>query len=638
MHKHAEVGRKTYAPSGVKPLPHEGGGRDEIREPHTNQPLLRDTHRCLEAAVVDLNPHVPSQLEVKDSLTPDFVAAPPRDTGPRAAHLSRPLEPKPRLYIRCDRKEDWHRRNSRRARPTRLKPPGDRSRHGRKFDSTKGYPGEGPPKKGGPALFYKPCKLAPPATVCRIANHFHKKKAKAGAAKRLAEKKEERKEPRYIFCKTAGCTDPDHYHASFDRKKRGVDPRQQGNHVPEEDYVTYTMDDDISEPDSHAWFSEIVDAPPAADEDAKDGAPTSSNTDVYPSTEGEGEFSDLKACAKPGVIVLQLDSPEEPPTPAPSPTTASADDDGAPPRGRPPPPRLMVRRRSEPVPGGFGAAVHERLATTPFVTPQDRVLAEQRRLHAMSQLAAPAAPPGIALGPHAPGPPVLAPGAPHGPGHPVPPAPPPPRPVPTSVTVFANISDTRDMYNWLPMMDKLRRKGGNVLFWMRSLFHKSITQTAVYTHLEGQALRPTEQSVVRHIFGKSRQVKNQKQEPFFRIISKYYNSMFTTTVYVDIADACLKDTDLLFKRNILKADGTPYNTLEGTLRNHLVRSKLVDTTVHDMGVVANTIAYIGCTMIIRAAFLRTSFATAMCIKERPENESAAPSLSRSKSGGRTVDP
>lgn len=90
----------------------------------------------------------------------------------------------------------------------------------KKFDSTKGYPGEGP-KKGKPEIevCHKACEHGKP---CIISGHYHRtRNPKSGFDKRNAEKNNNKrgddKPPRPIRCKWKGSyqcqsTDPDHYH------------------------------------------------------------------------------------------------------------------------------------------------------------------------------------------------------------------------------------------------------------------------------------------------------------------------------------------------------------------------------------------------------------------------------------------
>lgn len=78
----------------------------------------------------------------------------------------------------------------------------------RKFDSTLGYPGEGPPPSG--LEYTKDCEYG---NSCIIAGHYHREaRPKTGAAKRLEEqkKKRKRKPTRAILCTHAsGSTCPD---------------------------------------------------------------------------------------------------------------------------------------------------------------------------------------------------------------------------------------------------------------------------------------------------------------------------------------------------------------------------------------------------------------------------------------------
>jgi hypothetical protein len=183
-------------------------------------------------------------------------------------------------------------------------------------------------------------------------------------------------------------------------------------------------------------------------------------------------------------------------------------------------------------------------------------------------------------------------------------------------------------------MATIRAKGNDGLFYLRSLFHKSVTEAAIFQFLEGRAAQPTEHRTVRHVWSRRKQVKSGKSA-FFRIIAKYYNSHFEGDIYPVVADACLNDSDALFQRSILKGNGEPYGTLLGTLRQHIKVHKLYDPSVHDRGVMEMTICYVGCQLVLREAFTQRSFNTGFQ-PERPENGVAAPSLSRSRTGGRTV--
>jgi len=117
-------------------------------------------------------------------------------------------------------------------------------KHSRKFDSTLGYPGE------GPETIY--CKCNQAATCVR--NHFHprKGKAKTGAARR--KKEEERKRARYVSCiDQAACVDPTHYHPVRDgchdlTSKQLIDAEKNFRLVAdllltEEDYDIFTSQD-----------------------------------------------------------------------------------------------------------------------------------------------------------------------------------------------------------------------------------------------------------------------------------------------------------------------------------------------------------------------------------------------------------
>lgn len=75
-----------------------------------------------------------------------------------------------------------------------------------KFDSTLGYPGEGPPKRRSqpsaiPVRDEHDCALCELGAICRRVTHFHKanKGPKSGAAKRIAESQKKAK-PRYQVC------------------------------------------------------------------------------------------------------------------------------------------------------------------------------------------------------------------------------------------------------------------------------------------------------------------------------------------------------------------------------------------------------------------------------------------------------
>lgn len=86
------------------------------------------------------------------------------------------------------------------------------------FDSTKGYPGEGPAKV---VLQAQPC--PDDIMVCRVPRHYHKRKPLTGAARRAAEEKAAeaaaagepriRTEPK--MCKIQACDKPEHYHSAI---------------------------------------------------------------------------------------------------------------------------------------------------------------------------------------------------------------------------------------------------------------------------------------------------------------------------------------------------------------------------------------------------------------------------------------
>jgi hypothetical protein len=134
------------------------------------------------------------------------------------------LPPKPRLLV--DKlshvKEDRHSKKFSRRQPaerTRLGKNKQRPRF--KFDSTRGFPGEGPPpgregKGNRSQLSYKLCSQT--AEDCSSLRHYHPGKprpAKAGAARRV--KEAERKQKRYTVCKWGAlCEEPTHYHPQRD--------------------------------------------------------------------------------------------------------------------------------------------------------------------------------------------------------------------------------------------------------------------------------------------------------------------------------------------------------------------------------------------------------------------------------------
>jgi len=208
------------------------------------------------------------------------------------------------------------------------------------------------------------------------------------------------------------------------------------------------------------------------------------------------------------------------------------------------------------------------------------------------------------------------------------------RPVRTAtVTIFVNLPDHRDN-EWQGLMSSIQRRGKNGLFFLRSLFHKTVYESAIFQFLEGSAAQPTEHTTVRHVWSRRKQVKPSNSSAFFRIIGRYYNSHLEATIYPEIADACLNDRDTLFQRGILKSTGEPYTTLFGTIKQHIKVHKLYDNAVHDRAIVEQTMCYIGTQLVLREAFSQRSFSTAYQ-PDRPENGSVAPSQSKLKRGGRT---
>lgn len=112
-------------------------------------------------------------------------------------------------------KEDRHgKKFDRRARVARGDRVGKKKKRPRfKFDSTLGYPGEGPqPGPKSPKGGEKTYQLCPEPFSCKKRLHFHpiKSKAKSGAAKRLAEKA--KRKARYYRCKVEACGISDHFH------------------------------------------------------------------------------------------------------------------------------------------------------------------------------------------------------------------------------------------------------------------------------------------------------------------------------------------------------------------------------------------------------------------------------------------
>lgn len=93
-----------------------------------------------------------------------------------------------------------------------INPPSNKTkrRTGKKFDSTKGYPGEGP-------TTHTTCEAG---INCQIAGHYHQKqKPLSGAAKRKREASDKKPKPRsppeYVLCEfhlTGECGDPSHAH------------------------------------------------------------------------------------------------------------------------------------------------------------------------------------------------------------------------------------------------------------------------------------------------------------------------------------------------------------------------------------------------------------------------------------------
>lgn len=630
MNIQAQVGRKSYAPRGQKPFVHEARNRDEVREQLQNQPN-RAPHEVPKEAVAV--PHR-EQLQVN------------------AAYNCRPTVIKPPIYIRNDRKEDWHRQNAERPGRVKNKPPANRSRHGRKFDSTRGYPGEGPA--------YAFCETSELGRYCTKASHFHKKMSKSGAAKRLAEKKQERKEPRYDLCKVKGCDDPWHYHPVNTGK--GPKLRPPLKHAGKAADILSGLDTeqpaldwtDDQEAKDDVWYR-FKCTPPLSPRPAVVAAPsTHSNASGVPTVSdgGEGDFSDDVVVSPPPTPKNEGKYPEDVRLPGeaqqnefdvPDAATLRLWDQGL---HHYDVDEILDQHR-----------LRARIARWKALTPPafmcgkcgkgfDRRVDLDSHSHDVPQLP-PLPPPAQPIAPV----PVIAPAPP-----PIPfipgvvevdaPAPKPPAHpnfligplVPTHVAkVFVHLDDWRSN-DWESELSKARKKGLDLLFWLRSLFHETVTTTTVFHLLEGDAVKPTEQTAVRHCWSRKVQTKSENGARFFRIIGKYYNSMHDALVYTDIANACLNDTDTLFKRNVLKADGTPYSTLEGVIKDYIKRNGLYDNQLHEQSILSNTISHVGCMMIIRAAFIQKSFVTGLQPRQRPENESAAPFPSRSRIGGRTGDP
>lgn len=107
-------------------------------------------------------------------------------------------------------KEDRHSRKHHSRSTVRAVVKKDLRRSRRKFDSTLGYPGEGPGvlKSGKAPPVFSFCKAEP---VSCLRQHFHpaSKKAKDAAARRKAEA--DRKMKRFVICKQPGCTLPHHH-------------------------------------------------------------------------------------------------------------------------------------------------------------------------------------------------------------------------------------------------------------------------------------------------------------------------------------------------------------------------------------------------------------------------------------------
>lgn len=94
-------------------------------------------------------------------------------------------------------------KNRDRMKGKRVKKPATKKIKNRRFDSTKGYPGE------GPTMYV--CTVS----KCQTADHYHKK-ASSGYARRKQEEKssDPRKKPRYVECKLEECKLPEHFHTA----------------------------------------------------------------------------------------------------------------------------------------------------------------------------------------------------------------------------------------------------------------------------------------------------------------------------------------------------------------------------------------------------------------------------------------
>ena len=148
--------------------------------------------------------------------------------------------PKPRLAQPRYQKEDWHRRQQLDRQRTKAKAVGQarRKKPDRKFDSTLGYPGEGPgvqPKRPGKDTqkWVTPCPKAE-SGECRRRTHYHRKKGDGsmakkpheGAKKRLAEKMTKR----FTICRTPdSCSKSGkhHFHCTKAPEQKGPEGREE---------------------------------------------------------------------------------------------------------------------------------------------------------------------------------------------------------------------------------------------------------------------------------------------------------------------------------------------------------------------------------------------------------------------------
>ena len=125
--------------------------------------------------------------------------------------------------------------------------PGRRRRHTVKWDSTKGYPGEGPTEALDEMPWTFPCER----DQCNIAGHYHRRPGKPfeGARRRAAEKKRKKagNQPRAILCTRASegshCDDPHCHHDSqvhdyFDDLKCELALEANDEEEPPEETVT----------------------------------------------------------------------------------------------------------------------------------------------------------------------------------------------------------------------------------------------------------------------------------------------------------------------------------------------------------------------------------------------------------------